>query len=540
MDDLDNPRVFFDVEAGGEPLGRVVMTLFADVVPRTAENFRCLCTGERGVGKTGKRLHYKGSIFHRGGDFERGDGTGGESIYGPTFRDENFKLRHTEAGTMSMANAGPDTNGSQFFICTQPTPWLDGKHVVFGKVTEGLSVVKKIESMGSRSGRTSQKIYIADCGELPSRRQILAKLRAEKEELAKMKDDPFQVNPDEESLARLKALKGADDALPGRAPPSLPVRTAQDELRELEDRERAQQGQQARQAAEGVAAAAPAGGAVAGAGADREADGTGQAAEQEQQEEEVEDGEEDGGQPGVDPTANMNARQKKLYELQQRMRQARKANENAVVAEKRKQQRGDKDDGGGDGKEGAKYKWHEEKQKRKEEELKRLGLDPSQAYRLETAETAEAIYQKKQKKQAPQGWEAFNQQSLYNAYEKRAAAILPNAEEYEAAKAADPEFYRAGDSLQYGGSGKVPEAAIDRMVAELNNRQSDRDKFSRRRRHREDKDVDYINERNAHFNKKIERAFGKYTQASGASREAWPAGGWEIKSNLERGTALPD
>lgn len=128
--------MFFDIEVRGEIIGRIVMELRADVVPRTAENFRCLCTGERGLGRSGKPLHFKGSTFHRvipefmcqGGDFTRGDGTGGESIYGKTFADENFSLKHDQAGILSMANAGPGTNGSQFFLCTVACPWLDNKH----------------------------------------------------------------------------------------------------------------------------------------------------------------------------------------------------------------------------------------------------------------------------------------------------------------------------------------------------------------------------------------------------------------------------
>ena len=171
---MANPVVFFDISIGGKAVGRITFELFADVVPRTAENFRALCTGEKGMGRARVPLHFKGSSFHRiipgfmcqGGDFTRGNGTGGESIYGEKFADENFKLKHFGAGTLSMANAGPNTNGSQFFICTADTHWLDGKHVVFGRVTDGLSVVKQMEAAGSQGGQTRQPVVIADCGQL--------------------------------------------------------------------------------------------------------------------------------------------------------------------------------------------------------------------------------------------------------------------------------------------------------------------------------------------------------------------------------------
>ncbi|MEU9621843.1 MULTISPECIES: peptidylprolyl isomerase [unclassified Streptomyces] len=160
-------NVYFDITIDDQPAGRITFKLFDDVVPKTAENFRALATGEQGFG-------YKGSSFHRiipdfmlqGGDFTRGDGTGGKSIYGAKFPDENFKLSHTKPGLLSMANSGPNSNGSQFFVTTIVTSWLDGKHVVFGEVAdqESMDLVKKIEALGSQSGRPSAKITIADSG----------------------------------------------------------------------------------------------------------------------------------------------------------------------------------------------------------------------------------------------------------------------------------------------------------------------------------------------------------------------------------------
>merc|ERR1712164_36610 len=166
----DNVRVYFDIRINNTDLGRLTFVLREDVCPKTCENFRCMCTGEKGYG-------FKGTAFHRiikdfmiqGGDYENGDGTGGKSIYGDTFEDENFKFSHTKPGLLSMANCGPNTNGSQFFITTAKTPWLNKKHVVFGKMEDTESnkmILRKMNSVGTDTGRPRKPVFITDCGQI--------------------------------------------------------------------------------------------------------------------------------------------------------------------------------------------------------------------------------------------------------------------------------------------------------------------------------------------------------------------------------------
>lgn len=534
MDDPDNPRVFLDVKIGDTSIGRIVIVLFANLVPQTAENFRALCTGEKGVSPRGARLHLKGSPFHRiipgfmcqGGDITAGDGTGGESVYGETFADENFIVKHTKGGLLSMANAGQNTNGSQFFITFDATPWLDGKHVVFGQVTEGEAVVQAIEAVGSRSGRPSAKVIISDCGELQSRRQLLTKLQAQREEEISLAADRTIVDLDAEAKQRLRKLreKSSTQLFPETAQETLQRLEHDDSREDLTGSQHQQQHQQQQ-----VQVQMQTGGPLVSSteeegGGGGEGQGTGARStsplplENERA-----------------PTFNasnleaLGPRARKLIELQAKIKQARKANETAtVMSEKRKNASlGGRGAGTEDPATNASSKrWFEEKLQRREEELKRLGLPADKAYLLDSAETAEALRKKKHKEGAPAGIDAFNQATLYRAYERRVEAIKPDLSAYEAAKSSDPEFYRAGDSLVYGGDGKCAPEAVNRMVEELNERKKKASDFSRRRRFDPTRDVDYINERNAHFNKKIERAFGAHTK--------------EIKANLERGTALPD
>ncbi|KAJ2919663.1 hypothetical protein MD484_g687, partial [Candolleomyces efflorescens] len=211
MTSPERPIVYFDISIGDRPAGRIVFSLYSDLVPKTSENFRALCTGEKGVGNTGKPLHFKGSKFHRvikgfmcqGGDFTAGNGTGGESIYGEKFEDEAFPVKHTKPFLLSMANAGPNTNGSQFFITVSPTPHLDGKHVVFGEVIKGKSIVRAIENNPTASGDVPlEPVEITDCGTLSEDDPSLSESAVQEAE----DGDPYEDYPEDEDRNINEAL----------------------------------------------------------------------------------------------------------------------------------------------------------------------------------------------------------------------------------------------------------------------------------------------------------------------------------------------
>ncbi|KAL2324001.1 hypothetical protein Fmac_023059 [Flemingia macrophylla] len=218
--------------------------------------------------------------------------------------------------------------------------------------------------------------------------------------------------------------------------------------------------------------------------------------------------------------SKLSSRQKKWMELRAKMHEAKKRNQMEIAAEKKRMEPPTESRGV------SKQKWLEDRKRKIGKLLDANGLDMTKAYMLDTQEAAEEKYKKWEKDPAPFGWDVFNQKTLYNAYKKRTKNVEVNVEEYNKMKETDPEFYREASSLQYGKAPKISEEKIDKMVQELKDREEKRRSFSRRRRFHEEKDIDSINDRNEHFNKKIERAFGKYTL--------------EIKNNLERGTALPD
>jgi peptidyl-prolyl isomerase G (cyclophilin G) len=444
-----NPHVYMELSVGNKKVGQMVMELFRDSVPRTAENFRALCTGERGVGKCGKRLHYQGCTIHRvikgfmaqGGDFTKGDGTGGESIYGEKFRDESFTSKHDRAGLLSMANAGPNTNGSQFFITFGPTPHLNGRHVVFGKVVEGMDVLKLLEKVATGANdKPKMPVVIVDCGEIDA------------------------VEEEEGNGERGAAGSGHN------------LRGASSEVSMPEEPERAEQ----------------------------EAE--------EVQEEEID-------------TSSFTEAQKRLHKLKLKLNASRKANRQEVKEEfKRLTNPGSGSRAAPGETEGSSGGSKGKFRKGKKKEIKEQDL------LNQTAAEAEQMAfraRKKEKGKAGFGWEAFSQDSLYKSYKKRVTAAASGAsalpvsrggDDHAAALIEDPLSYGAGDADAPSSEG------VDRMVAELKMREEKKSTFSRRRTHHEGADVDYINARNEHFNKKIKRAFDKYTV--------------DIKQSLERGTAL--
>jgi len=463
-----NPRVFLDVSIGTRTGGRIVIELFTDLTPRTAENFRGICTGEYGLGKrTKKALTYQGcSVFRsvkgqyiQSGDFQFNNGDGGESIFGGTFADESMMRRHTQAGVLSMANNGRNTNGSQFFITLKRAPLLDGKNVAFGQVVDGMDVVRAISQVPvDKDDKPRVPIHIVSCGE------------EGKAKTAKGDDIHKQFA---EQIAEL-----TEEAAPTKVRESA----------------------KGKEILAGKQGGAP---DTGGAAALRShAQGT---------------ADEDDLEDGAAPKPPKNDRERRLQELRMKMNQSRMKNSKEVVEEQKRHADPEY------ARRQAERKFKEEQQEGKDSEGKapKKGVLPEGKEHLgDTIEHCEMKDGKKKRKNPDAfGWDVFNQDSLARAHEKRLKHVQFDEDAYNQQKESGE-----GSSLFSGFGYQASEEQKDRLAEALDKMGDKKKNFSRRRMHVTDEDCNYVNERNRHFNKKMERFFGEYTH--------------ETRQNLERGTAL--
>lgn len=463
-----NIRVYLDISIGSRTGGRVVFELFSDVTPRTAENFRGLCTGEFGLGRTTKKkLSYEGCSFFRSvkgshlqsGDFQFNNGDGGESIYGGKFADEDFSRRHTQAGVLSMANNGRNSNGSQFFITLKRHPQLDNKHIAFGQVVDGMDIIRAISQVPvDKDEKPRVPVTIVGCGEVDRKTHSGTSLNdMMSQQIADLheKAAPSKVNAAAEGRAVLAGKQGGAEV---------------PEAAESSDKKAA-----ADEAEQAAVATRPA----------------------------------------------RNERERKLFELRLKMNQGRQSNNKEVVEEQKR-----------DADPNYSRRKAEQNHKRTIEQASERGGDADpvekpgavpkgKEYLNETVETVEMKAAKKKKGNPDAfGWDVFNSDSLYRAHDKRLKHIEFHEKEYVEQQKALEE-----DTSLFRGHGHVPsEAGKERLAEAMEKMAQHKRDFSRRRAVNADEDITYVNERNRHFNKKMERAFGAYTQ--------------ETRQNLERGTAL--
>ena len=440
-----NPNVYLDISIGNIK-GRLVITLFNDIVPKTSENFRCLCTGEKGRG-----LHYKGSRFHRiisgfmaqGGDITKGDGTGGESIYGKKFNDENFNIKHTSAGYLSMANAGPNTNGSQFFILFKATPHLDGRHVVFGKVTEGIELLKVLEKvLTDNKDCPRHDVIITDCGQIhndDSNTQTTTSTIDKKSSSSNSSSSSSKQN----DVINDSTKNEKDDNIMSSSSSSNIEEKGTDDIKTMsaEDIEHA--------------------------------------------------------------TMEMTDVQKRLFKLRMKINQGRKANRDEVEEEYKRYNV-------------KNYNYNSKNEKNLDASFdNNTYTKKSKSTMSITAADAEANVLKRQQKDDSEktfGWEAFTAEAGYRSYEKQLHKLPTNTK-----TAID------SDQLSYGKS-TVTKSGLNRLAKEIEEKEEAKKKYRKHRMEFDSTDVDGINAKNLHFNKKLKRSFDKYTV--------------EIRQNLERGSAL--
>jgi peptidyl-prolyl isomerase G (cyclophilin G) len=469
------PKVFFDIVIGSTAVGRVIFELFGDVTPKTVENFRGLCTGEYGYGKIfKKKLYYKGSRFHKieedqyieGGDFVYGNGSGGESIYGEFFKDENFQNRHSCAGLLSMANNGRNMNSSKFFITLKPCPHLDGSHVVFGQVIEGMEIIRQMGRVPTDAkGKPRTRISIFDCGDMDTRRlhyiedtfkEAMEAIMKDREVVEKIKTldyeeaEQYKKQKKNSAFNQLQQYESEEDE--SGIKEEKKVSLLEEERLELnEDEEEAEENKMRERMGED--------------------------------------------------------KFNKYMDLKSKINVAKNLNIEAVKEENLKFQDP-----------------HWEKKMSQKEYMKmrnlqkdRLieqGVPEEKLYTQDTINKCEFKNKKdiKKLKNSSFGWDVFNTDSLYRAYKKRLVTMPFDKTLYEK-QMEDPSI-----ALETSDERK------NLLIADTIEQQLNRKTRSRRRAFAEEKDIDYINDRNRHFNKKIQRYFEKNST--------------EIKANLERGTAL--
>ena len=472
-----NQKVYLDIIAGTTALGRIEIELFYDITPKTAENFRGLCTGEYGTGKIHKKkLTYKGSRIHKivenqyiqGGDIIYGNGKGGESIYGEFFKDENFKRRHACAGLLSMGNIGRNTNSSQFIITLRPCPQLDDKHVVFGQVINGMEVVREIGKIPTDTNeRPRVKILIFDCGDYDTRRIHL-------------REDVFKetIQSILEDRARKEKVKllGPEEAEKYK---KLKQKSAFDIEQEYPEEDTIKK-------------------------KESEDDDS----EEEEEEDEIDEAEIKKSISNIKNEKDKEDFMKQYYLLKSKITEAKNLNNKAVIEEKTNVQDVDK------ARKLKRQEWLQEREKTKKKLIEQ-GVPENKLYTLESIHRNELQKEQAMKKAKNEtfGWDVFNNEAYYRAHKKRLRDMPFDKELYE-------EQMKNGIDMS-----KIDtEERKNLLKNDIEQQQEKRNKFSRRRNFYEDQNVDYINERNRKFNKKLERFFGKDCA--------------EIKANLERGTAI--
>ena len=472
-----NQKVYLDIIAGTTALGRIEIELFYDITPKTAENFRGLCTGEYGTGKIHKKkLTYKGSRIHKivenqyiqGGDIIYGNGKGGESIYGEFFKDENFKRRHACAGLLSMGNIGRNTNSSQFIITLRPCPQLDDKHVVFGQVINGMEVVREIGKIPTDANeRPRVKILIFDCGDYDTRRIHL-------------REDVFKetIQSILEDRARKEKVKllGPEEAEKYK---KLKQKSAFDIEQEYPEEDTIKK-------------------------KESEDDDS----EEEEEEDEIDEAEIKKSMSNIKNEKDKEDFMKQYYLLKSKITEAKNLNNKAVIEENTNVQDVDK------ARKLKRQEWLQEREKTKKKLIEQ-GVPENKLYTLESIHRNELQKEQAMKKAKNEtfGWDVFNNEAYYRAHKKRLRDMPFDKELYE-------EQMKNGIDMS-----KIDtEERKNLLKNDIEQQQEKRNKFSRRRNFYEDQNVDYINERNRKFNKKLERFFGKDCA--------------EIKANLERGTAI--